>query len=103
MRERLTDRQLVYCFLLVTPQQCGVGLLPEYKVSSSPSKKNRHVPEATPSAGCCRAFPIDMLPLLATESSRYSSQLAEVAITANTIYQEFLNSPEGKRFNGQVR
>lgn len=77
-------------------------MLPEYKEASSPSKKNRRVPEVTPSDGQCRAFPIDMLPLLATESSRYSSQLAEVAITANTIYQDFLNSGEGKCFNGQV-
>ncbi|NWU65677.1 PITM2 protein, partial [Pterocles burchelli] len=47
-------------------------------------------------------IPLAALPLLATSSPQYQDAVATVIIRANQAYSEFIRSPEGMSFNGQV-
>ncbi len=48
------------------------------------------------------SFPIGALPLLACSDPTYSLSLRQLVITANIIYRDFLESDEGKGFNGHI-
>ena len=48
------------------------------------------------------SFPICVLPLLAAEDPAYISSLRQLTQTANVIYRDFLESVEGRNFNGHV-
>ncbi|NXD07289.1 PITM2 protein, partial [Nothocercus nigrocapillus] len=47
-------------------------------------------------------IPLAALPLLATSSPQYQEAVATVIVRANQAYSEFIRSPEGTSFNGQV-
>uniref|UniRef100_A0ABM5EMX5 Membrane-associated phosphatidylinositol transfer protein 3 n=1 Tax=Pogona vitticeps TaxID=103695 RepID=A0ABM5EMX5_9SAUR len=47
-------------------------------------------------------IPLAALPLLAISSPRYQDAVAMVISRANQVYNEFLKSPDGTGFNGQV-
>ncbi|XP_058889048.1 membrane-associated phosphatidylinositol transfer protein 2-like isoform X10 [Acipenser ruthenus] len=47
-------------------------------------------------------IPLAALPLLATSSPQYQEAVATVILRANQVYSDFLKSPEGACFTGQV-
>lgn len=47
-------------------------------------------------------IPLAALPLLAISSPQYQDAVAMVINRANQVYNEFLRSPDGTGFNGQV-
>ncbi|NXA49753.1 PITM2 protein, partial [Nothocercus julius] len=47
-------------------------------------------------------IPLAALPLLATSSPQYQEAVATVIVRANQAYSDFIRSPEGTSFNGQV-
>ncbi|XP_063066410.1 membrane-associated phosphatidylinositol transfer protein 2-like [Engraulis encrasicolus] len=47
-------------------------------------------------------IPLAALPLLATSAPQYQEAVATVIARANQVYSDFLRSPEGASFNGQV-
>ena len=47
-------------------------------------------------------FPICTLPLIATEDPTYHNSLDQLVSSANSVYQTFLVSEEGRYFKGQV-
>ncbi|NWX92333.1 PITM2 protein, partial [Nothoprocta pentlandii] len=47
-------------------------------------------------------IPLAALPLLATSSPQYQEAVATVIVRANQAYSEFIRSPEGTSFSGQV-
>ncbi|XP_074868872.1 membrane-associated phosphatidylinositol transfer protein 2 isoform X4 [Carettochelys insculpta] len=47
-------------------------------------------------------IPLAALPLLATSSPQYQEAVATVILRANQAYSEFIKSPEGTSFTGQV-
>lgn len=79
------------------------GLLPVYGAS-----RDRFVDagERTESVSIHRrltnSIPLNVVALLGSECPTYPHAKMEVCKAANTVYQEFLNSEEGKDFNGQV-
>uniref|UniRef100_A0A8C3A6P1 Phosphatidylinositol transfer protein membrane associated 2 n=1 Tax=Cyclopterus lumpus TaxID=8103 RepID=A0A8C3A6P1_CYCLU len=47
-------------------------------------------------------IPLAALPLLATSAPQYQDAVATVILRANQVYSDFVKSPEGASFNGQV-
>ncbi|XP_015273150.1 PREDICTED: membrane-associated phosphatidylinositol transfer protein 2 [Gekko japonicus] len=47
-------------------------------------------------------IPLAALPLLATSSPQYQEAVATVILRANQVYSDFIKSPEGMSFSGQV-
>ena len=47
-------------------------------------------------------LPVGTIPLFATSSPEYKSSLSKVIVSANHVYQDFLKSPEGIGFCGQI-
>ena len=47
-------------------------------------------------------FPLSSVAIFATASSEYRSSVAKVINRANSVYANFLLSPEGLGFSGQV-
>ena len=71
-----------------------------YNLLSSLQCRSSSLPTATTVLD--HAFPLPVLPLLATEDSSYRSHLNELVALCNTAYRQFLYSDEGLDFNGQV-
>ncbi|XP_034458991.1 membrane-associated phosphatidylinositol transfer protein 2-like isoform X1 [Hippoglossus hippoglossus] len=47
-------------------------------------------------------IPLAALPLLATSAPQYQDAVASVILRANQVYSDFIKSPDGASFNGQV-
>ena len=47
-------------------------------------------------------LPVGTIPLFATSSPEYETNLNKVILSANQVYQDFLNSDEGLGFCGQI-
>jgi hypothetical protein len=48
------------------------------------------------------SIPIGAIPIFASSTPEYQDAVSRVISGANTVYQEFLKSEEGRGFNGQI-
>lgn len=48
------------------------------------------------------SIPIGAIPLFASSSTEYHDAVSRAISCANSVYQEFIKSEEGRGFNGQV-
>ena len=72
--------------------------------SLSPAYTHHHVQTTPPSMPSPTnfSFPIGALPILACSDPSYSLSLRQLVITTNIIYRDFLESDEGRCFNGHI-
>lgn len=80
------------------------GLLPVYGASKSSFFNGSEQPgTASIRRRITNSLPLNVIALLGAECATYQPTLLDVCKSANSVYQEFLNSEEGRDFNGQVR
>jgi len=48
------------------------------------------------------SIPIGAIPIFASSTPEYQDAVSRVISGANTVYQEFVKSEEGRGFNGQI-
>ncbi|KPI92744.1 PREDICTED: protein retinal degeneration B [Papilio xuthus] len=87
--------KLVSCPSITTEALGILSTLSPYSFDCSPS--TLETPSMTNDL-----IPIGAIPLLATSSPDYVDAVTKTIASANTVYNEFLKSDDGKGFNGQV-
>lgn len=48
------------------------------------------------------SIPIGAVPVLASSANGYKETINKVIAAANKVYADFIKSPEGQGFNGQI-
>ncbi|VVC93874.1 unnamed protein product [Leptidea sinapis] len=87
--------KLVSCPSVCTEALGVLSTLSPYSFDCSPSTVE------TPSL-TNDLIPIGALPLIATSTPEYSDHVMKTIIAANTVYNDFIKSDDGKGFGGQV-